>query len=73
MLSIPVTDIVRTGDKAVIPQEGLKKASGGKVHLLHCIMRVCFLPQQRTPSGADLTSRKQFEWDGKHCHALYVL
>ena len=27
---MPVTDIVRTGDKAIVPQEGLPKASGGK-------------------------------------------
>ena len=32
-LSVPVTDIVRTGDKAVVPQEGLRRASGGKASL----------------------------------------
>ena len=30
-LNIPVTDIVRTGDKTTIPQEGLKKAANQKV------------------------------------------
>ncbi|KAA6428084.1 MAG: radial spoke 16 [Trebouxia sp. A1-2] len=30
-LSVPVTDIVRTGDKALVPQEGMRKASGGKL------------------------------------------
>jgi len=28
---VPVTDIVRTGDKALVPQEGMRKASGGQV------------------------------------------
>ena len=28
---MPVTDIVKTGDKALVPQEGMRKASGGKV------------------------------------------
>lgn len=26
-----MTDIVRTGDKMVVPQEGMRKANGGKV------------------------------------------
>ena len=30
-LSVPVTDIVRTGDKTVVPQEGMRNAGGGKV------------------------------------------
>ena len=32
-LNVPVTDIVRTGDKLVVPQEGMRKANGGKVSL----------------------------------------
>ena len=28
---MPVTDIVRTGDKTLVPQEGMRKASGGQV------------------------------------------
>ncbi len=30
---MPVTDIVKTGDKALVPQEGLRKATGGKVSI----------------------------------------
>jgi len=37
---VPVTDIVRTGDKALVPQEGMRKASGGQVssHLIIIII-----------------------------------
>jgi len=28
---VPVTDIVKTGDTELVPQEGMRKASGGKV------------------------------------------
>ena len=30
---MPVTDIVRTGDNMSVPQEGMRKANGGKVGL----------------------------------------
>ena len=30
-LNVPVTDIVRTGDKMVVPKEGMRKANGSKV------------------------------------------
>ena len=43
-LSVPVTDIVRTGDKAVVPQEGLRKASGGKASLLYLAWSNLFIP-----------------------------
>ena len=32
-LNVPVTDIVRTGDKMVLPQEGMRKAIGSKASL----------------------------------------
>ncbi|DBA97177.1 TPA: Major surface glycoprotein G [Trebouxia sp. C0004] len=40
-LSVPVTDIVSTGDKALVPQEGMRKASGGKVSLHMPIVNGC--------------------------------
>ncbi len=38
---MPVTDIVRTGDKALVPQEGMRKASGGKVRFHMPIANGC--------------------------------
>ena len=38
---MPVTDIVRTGDKALVPQEGMRKASGGKVSFHMPIVNSC--------------------------------
>lgn len=32
-LNVPVTDIVRTGDKMVVLQEGMRNANGSKVSL----------------------------------------
>ena len=38
---MPVTDIVRTGDKALVPQEGMRKASGSKVSFHIPIVDIC--------------------------------
>ncbi|KAL0023756.1 hypothetical protein WJX77_001514 [Trebouxia sp. C0004] len=50
-LSVPVTDIVSTGDKALVPQEGMRKASGGKgdLHItFEVVYPVSLTEHQRT-------------------------
>ncbi|KAL3149371.1 Major surface glycoprotein G [Trebouxia sp. C0010 RCD-2024] len=50
-LNVPVTDIVRTGDKMVVPQEGMRKAGGtkGDLHItFDVVFPVALSEHQRT-------------------------